>query len=345
MAECSECGKQTMSFTCHYCGEKFCSEHRLPENHDCQGLDSGKKDEYMENTRSSSVNKKPGNSSTQNVKSSQDSQKWFKDKDLKEEVRKDKGRAVKNSFWSDIKYTLKNNYTLSIVVVTSLLFFLGEMIPILKYGAMLFPNIEPASAIQTSLPVQEAAANVLGYEPTLLTQPWGLLTVMIAHGSLIHLFANMVTLYFFGSALEKSIGNIDFLKFYIGTGLLASIAYLVFSNILYVIHGATIGGISTLSPAVGASGAVVAAVGAVAMLYPDAEVLLYFVIPMKIQTAVKIFGVIEAVNLTAKLAGITLPIIGGFASSAHLAGLAAGLLLGKELRDRYGGRARVNIFQ
>lgn len=339
MAECSECGKQTMSFTCHYCGNKFCSEHRLPENHDCEGLDSGKKEEYLNTSKKSSTNKESSE------KTQGSNEKWFDDKDLKEEVRTGKGRNMKNSLWSDITYTLKHNYTLSIVIVTSILFFVGEMVPLLKYGAMLFPNIEPSSALQASLPAQEAAANILGYEPTLLTQPWGILTVMIAHGSLIHLFANMVTLYFFGSALEKSIGQRDFLKFYIGTGVIASIAYVVFSNLLYLLHGASISGVATLSPAVGASGAVVAAVGAVAMLYPDAEVLLYFVIPMKIQTAVKIFGAIETINLTAKLAGITLPVIGGFASSAHLAGLAAGLLLGRELRDRYGGRARINIFQ
>jgi membrane associated rhomboid family serine protease len=28
-----------MPYTCHYCGGSFCAEHRLPENHDCSGLD------------------------------------------------------------------------------------------------------------------------------------------------------------------------------------------------------------------------------------------------------------------------------------------------------------------
>ncbi len=332
MAKCSECGKQTMSFTCHYCGEKFCSEHRLPENHDCEGLESGKKEEYM-----------PDEKQETEESSSQQSEKWFKDRDIKSETT----TSTKSTpgLLSDIKYTLKNNYTLSIILVTSLLFFVGEMVPVFKYSMMLFPNVETASAIGANLPLHDMAAGVLGYEPTLLNQPWGILTVMLAHGSMIHLFANMVTLYFFGAALEKSIGSRDFLKFYIGTGLIASIAYIVFSNLLYLLHGAAISGLPTLSPAVGASGAVVAAVGAVAMLYPDSEVLLYFVIPMKIQTAVKFFGALETVNLLAKMAGTTLPVIGGFASSAHLAGLAAGIFIGKKLREKHGGRARVSIFQ
>ncbi|WP_435335276.1 rhomboid family intramembrane serine protease [Haloarchaeobius sp. TZWWS8] len=39
MAECDECGDHTsMPYTCNRCGEKFCGKHRLPENHDCPGL-------------------------------------------------------------------------------------------------------------------------------------------------------------------------------------------------------------------------------------------------------------------------------------------------------------------
>jgi len=168
---------------------------------------------------------------------------------------------------------------------------------------------------------------------------------MLVHAGWFHLFANMVTFYFFGTTLEKNIGGRKLLQFYIGAGLLASLGYILFSNLLYMIHGAQIGGLGTLSPAVGASGAVVAAVGAIAVLYPDAEVLLYFVIPMKIRSAVGLFGGIELFNLAAKLGGITLPVIGGFASSAHLAGLAVGIIFGKKLKDRYGRGSRINLFQ
>ncbi|WP_435345453.1 rhomboid family intramembrane serine protease [Haloarchaeobius sp. HRN-SO-5] len=39
MAECDECGEQTnMPYTCNRCGQKFCGVHRLPEKHDCPGL-------------------------------------------------------------------------------------------------------------------------------------------------------------------------------------------------------------------------------------------------------------------------------------------------------------------
>lgn len=342
MAKCSECGKQTMSFTCHYCGEKFCSEHRLPENHDCEGLDSGKKEEYMSDSGSGDEKVKKANSSRNGSRSSGSQQKWFKDRNLKKERKTHSRGRRKNTILSDFSYTLRNNLTLSIILFTSILYFAGEIFPFLQYSTMLFPNLTAFTA-QSELYPQ--VIQVLGYSPSLIRQPWSILTVLLTHGSTLHLFANMVTFYFFGSALEKSIGSKKLLKFYLGTGILASIGYIVFSNILYLFHGATISGVSTMSPAVGASGAVVAAVGAVAMLYPDAEVLLYFVFPMKIQTAVKIFGALETVNLLTKLGGITLPVIGGFASSAHLVGLAAGIIIGKKLKDQHGRRASINIFQ
>lgn len=40
MTRCDRCGEvETLPYTCHYCGGRFCSTHRLPENHDCPGLD------------------------------------------------------------------------------------------------------------------------------------------------------------------------------------------------------------------------------------------------------------------------------------------------------------------
>ena len=36
---CGKCGQETfMPFRCPYCGDQFCSEHRLPENHQCRNL-------------------------------------------------------------------------------------------------------------------------------------------------------------------------------------------------------------------------------------------------------------------------------------------------------------------
>ncbi len=38
--QCRKCGQETfLPFQCPYCGGQFCSQHRLPENHDCSEID------------------------------------------------------------------------------------------------------------------------------------------------------------------------------------------------------------------------------------------------------------------------------------------------------------------
>ncbi|OKY77854.1 MAG: Membrane associated serine protease GlpG [Candidatus Methanohalarchaeum thermophilum] len=53
-----------MPYTCRFCGEKFCAEHRLPENHDCKGLEEYKKKlneegQVFRKEKKAGTNKKP----------------------------------------------------------------------------------------------------------------------------------------------------------------------------------------------------------------------------------------------------------------------------------------------
>lgn len=295
MAECSKCGKKSMSFTCKYCGKSFCSEHRLPENHDCEGLEEGLEEEKEQD------------------------QKWFRDKNLKEETTSEPKKLATNSFAQDVMESFLGSTTLMIIAVTVLFYFIQNLVPGAQELLILDPSIK-----------------------ALLTQPWTPFTVMLVHGSPVHLLANMITFYFFGTAVENILSRRKMLKVYIISGLVASLAFIGFRNLLYLIYGAQMGGMATLGPAVGASGAVVAFVGMVGVLYPNAEVLLYFFIPMKLKTAVKAFAGLESFNLVFKTLGITLPFIGFFASSAHLAGLAVGIWYGRKLKDRISRSAIFN---
>jgi predicted nucleic acid binding AN1-type Zn finger protein len=40
MATCDHCGQADASFSCSYCGRSVCADHRLPESHDCPGLET-----------------------------------------------------------------------------------------------------------------------------------------------------------------------------------------------------------------------------------------------------------------------------------------------------------------
>lgn len=294
MADCSKCGKEEMTFTCRYCDQKFCSEHRLPENHDCPNLEDATS----------------GN------------QKWFKDAEKVQNTPASKSRPEKPSLLKDISDALKSNLTLLIIGITTLSFFL--QLTFEGYSELLFLHPELSE---------------------LIARPWSLLTVMLVHGGQLHLFANMITLYFFGRAIETAVSKKEFLTLYIGAGLISSLAYVAFRNIMFLVYGAEVGGFATLSPAVGASGAVVATFAAASVIYPRAEVLLYFVIPMKISSAMKLFAGIETANLLLKAAGYTLPIIGNFASSAHLAGLLIGVWYGKKIVGRKKGTLQLDLMR
>ena len=103
---------------------------------------------------------------------------------------------------------------------------------------------------------------------------WTLFTSIFMHGSITHLFVNMLTLFFLGNFAEQIIGRKKFLLLYIISG--------VFGGIFYVL-GAFIGtnipffsnALGTLNvPAVGASGALFGILGLLAILIPRFKVYL-----------------------------------------------------------------------
>jgi hypothetical protein len=62
---CAYCGKELkgLPYKCRYCGEYFCVDHQLPENHACSGLEdwkSGKLKRFKKKVRK--PNKSIGNS-------------------------------------------------------------------------------------------------------------------------------------------------------------------------------------------------------------------------------------------------------------------------------------------
>ena len=86
-----------------------------------------------------------------------------------------------------------------------------------------------------------------------------LFTMMFLHGSWMHLIGNMWFLWIFGNNIEDRLGHLLFVIFYLAGGLLASGFHW---------YGAS----DSTVPAVGASGAVAAVLGAYAITYPSAKV-------------------------------------------------------------------------
>lgn len=74
---------------------------------------------------------------------------------------------------------------------------------------------------------------------TINNEWYRLLTAMFLHGSLLHVFFNMYVLFYLGALLERILGRWLFLLFYLGTGLLASIAVFALGDPNVVTVGAS----------------------------------------------------------------------------------------------------------
>ena len=158
---------------------------------------------------------------------------------------------------------------------------------------------------------------ILGIAPLTFTeQPWTIVTSMFVHANFWHLFANMITFYFFGRYLSGLIGERKFLIVYFGGGILGSVLFLLLA--------------APFSIAVGASGAVFALGGTLAVMRPKTPVLV-FPIPAPIPLWTAVIG--GFVILTLLSVSRLLPI----AWEAHLGGLVFGLVAGYFFRrkERY----------
>ncbi len=149
----------------------------------------------------------------------------------------------------------------------------------------------------------------LGLIPAgILDRPWTVITSIFLHGSIGHILANMITLYFFGRYLCALIGQKKFLTVYFIGGILG--------NIVYILLG------PPLSIAIGASGAVFAVGGALAVMRPKLRVFV-FPIPAPLPLWVAVIGGFLIISFFPNVAW-----------QAHLGGLASGLTMGYFFRKR-----------
>jgi rhomboid family protein len=158
--------------------------------------------------------------------------------------------------------------------------------------------------------------------PTWLTP----FTAMFTHAGLLHLGGNMLFLWIFGNNVEDAMGPVRFVVFYLLAGLAATGLQLVF-------------GPDSVTPNLGASGAIAGVLGAYIVTYPRAKVvtlvvLIFFFTILELPATLflgiwfvqqLIFGALTSANTVAG---------GGVAYWAHVGGFVAGLLLVKVFATR-----------
>ncbi|MCC6422538.1 MAG: rhomboid family intramembrane serine protease [Phycisphaerales bacterium] len=158
-------------------------------------------------------------------------------------------------------------------------------------------------------------------------EPWRWITYQYLHAGGWHIFANLIGIYFFVPMLEQRWGWRRTLLFYTVGGIFAGITFGLMSAFFHM-----------NSPLVGASGSILAVLGACTAIMPNMRVLM-LVFPMTMRTMAVLFGILYL-----------LTIIGdrNTADAAHLGGLIFGFLLvyaGGPFYGRYQRRMHIRRAQ
>ena len=163
--------------------------------------------------------------------------------------------------------------------------------------------------------INDHLIELFGFLPSaFLDKPWTIITNMFIHApfpNIGHILGNMITLYFFGNFLVGLVRERAFLLVYFLGGLLGNILFYVLAP--------------PLSIAVGASGAIFAVGGALAVLRPRWTVYV-FPLPVPIPLWVAVIGGFLLMSFMPSVAW-----------EAHLGGLVFGLVMGYIFRLREHG--------
>jgi membrane associated rhomboid family serine protease len=151
---------------------------------------------------------------------------------------------------------------------------------------------------------------ILDTSKVLHGQVWRLLTGAFLHdpNSLTHIFFNMLFLWWFGHEVENIYGGKEFLAFYLAAAIIGNVAYVAWQLVT-----------GDRTQALGASGAVSAAMVLFAMHYPHYRILLFWFVPVSIW----LFVVFEVGKDLYVFLTDSNPMV---AVTAHLGGAAFGFL-------------------
>lgn len=150
----------------------------------------------------------------------------------------------------------------------------------------------------------------------ILIQPWTLVTYMFLHAGFLHLFFNMLWLYFFGPRLEAHLGGRSFVALYLLSGIAGGLLSLPFTPLARI---------------VGASGAIMGVMYGFARYWPRERIMVWFTV-LEARYAILLF---IALDLFAGFGGGG----GNVANFAHLGGVAGGFAY-LQIADQFSRRKK-----
>jgi membrane associated rhomboid family serine protease len=288
MAKCDVCGRdENMPYNCRHCGGTYCSEHRLPENHDCPGLKNwNDPDGVFDSGFDASLDDSRGRGGSKG---------FF--------------HRLTSGFGPGGPFGYFRNNLSYLFLAIAVVVFLIQNIALMAL---------PLDAWRGIFTLTTAHPEYV----------WTWIISIFSHGSPAHLLFNAIALYFFGPLVERQVGSKKFAALFIVSGVLAGLGQVGVG----LLTGETVA-------VLGASGAIMAIMGVLAITSPDLKVLLFFFIPMSIRTLTVLFAAFSIFAFVSS-GGI----LDGVAHFAHLVGLFIGLWYGNRIKDRIGhGPRQLNL--
>ncbi len=157
-------------------------------------------------------------------------------------------------------------------------------------------------------PLKPVLFNENGQIIQLSFYPWQLITYMFLHGGFFHLLLNMFALWMFGVELENTWGQKRFLTYYFICGIGAGLCNLLIAPLF-----------GPVGPTVGASGSIYGILVAFGYLFPNRNIYIYGLIPVKAKYLVIIYMLLELFSVSSGSND-------GIAHFAHLGGGVIGFI-------------------
>lgn len=201
------------------------------------------------------------------------------------------------SIWREIKWSFIDGNLVTKLIYVNLVVFL-----LVVLGDALASMNMPRLVSYLWMPTEAGNA---------IKKPWTLFTYMFTHRDIVHIFFNMLNLYWFGHIMVDFMGERCFLRSYIIGGLAGAVACLIWSAV-NPIYGNMLG----------ASASVLAIMTAVATTFPNYRIDVVFVGQVRLKYFALFFVVLYMLLVLGGSSNI-----GG--NVAHIGGIVAGFLLAR----------------
>jgi len=184
MAKCDQCGEhENMPYRCRHCGGTYCGNHRLPENHECPGLDQWEDPQGVFDSGFDDSVANPGGESSGGVLSS---------------LGLGGGRSgIAGYFRGNMTYVFLGIMWITFALQWLVLFTLG--------------------------PTAHNQIFVISPEHPLYVWTWVTSIFSHNPGGLFHIAGNSIVIFFFGRLVEDYVGSKEFTALFLVSGIVAGL--------------------------------------------------------------------------------------------------------------------------